>query len=64
MQNAESIEILRERKREYNLEKVSFLCDAKNNIKEYIKKVNLKADYLSILKKVKFLMLKGSLFFE
>ena len=71
MQNAESIETLRERQREHNLEKVSFICDAKkaenklvrfikNRIKIYINKT----DYLRALKKIKFLMLKGSLFFE
>ena len=69
MQNAESIEILRER--EHNLEKISFVCDVKkaenklvilikNRIKIYIDKT----DYLGALKKIKFLMLKGSLFFR
>ena len=71
MQNAENIETLREKEREHNLEKVSFICDAKkaenklvifikNRIKMYINKT----DYLGALKKIEFLMLKGSLFFE
>ena len=68
MQNAESIET---REREHNLEKISFICDAKkaenklvilikNRIKMYINKT----DYLGALKKIKFLMLKGNLFFR
>lgn len=69
MQNAESIEILRER--EHNLEKISFVCDAKKAenklvilIKNRIKKYINKTDYLRALKKIEFLMLKGSLFFR
>ena len=69
MQNAESIEILRER--EHNLEKISFVCDVKKAenklvilIKNRIKKYINKTDYLRALKKIEFLMLKGSLFFR
>ena len=32
MGNAESIETLREKEREHNLEKISFICDAKKEI--------------------------------
>ena len=71
MQNAESIETLKKREREYNLEKISFICDAKKTenklvifIKKRIKMYMNKTDYLRALKKIKFLMLKGSLFFE
>ena len=70
MENAESIETLRKREREYNLEKISFICDAKKAenklaifIKNRIKMCKNKTDCLGALKKVKFLMLKGSLFF-
>ena len=69
MQNAESIEILRER--EHNLEKISFVCDVKKAenklvilIKNRIKKYINNTDYLRALKKIEFLMLKGSLFFR
>ena len=72
MQNAESIETLRERERErVYLEKYSSFCDAKKAdnklvifIKNKIKMFKNKTDYLLALKQIKFLMLKGSLFFE
>ena len=67
MQNTKTIETLRE----YNFKKISFICDAKKVenklvifIKNRIKMCKNKTDYLGALKKIKFLMLKGSLFFE
>ena len=49
MQNAESVEILREREREYNIEKVNFFCDAKKEVlkNQIVKNLKLKKEEIN-----------------
>ena len=68
MGNAESIETLREKEREHNLEKISFFSDARKvqNILRR-KRINMcidKADYEKTLEKFKFLTFSDNLFFR
>ena len=68
MKNQQTVDIVREREREreHNLEKLSFICDAKNEIEsknkyEYINKT----DYFAIFELIvtKQLLLQDSLFY-
>ena len=66
MKNQQTVDIVREREREHNLEKLSFICDAKNEIENKNKyEYTNNTDYFAIFKltDTKQLILQDSLFY-